>query len=221
MCGRFAQFSSRDDYFCDLGLTPEQITFDVEPIARFNVAPGTRVLIISQRDGEYHLDPVYWGYCPEWWYKAPLINARSETAPTGRMFKPLFSHGRAIVPANGWYEWKRDGKAKQPYFIHHRDNKPLFFAAIGRAPFDKEAGREGFVIVTAGSDKGLVDIHDRMPLVLNATAALEWVSSETSADRAAELMHESALPCEDFDWYPVSEKIGNVRNQGMSLIDPE
>ncbi|WP_176428177.1 SOS response-associated peptidase family protein, partial [Pantoea sp. VS1] len=101
---------------------------------RYNVAPGTKVLLLSERDGELKFDPVYWGYGPEWWDKPPLINARSETAATGRMFKPLWEHGRAIVPASGWFEWKKSGARKQPYFIYHRNREPLFFAAIGKPP---------------------------------------------------------------------------------------
>lgn len=121
MCGRFAQYSSRDDYFASLGMKPDEIIYDPEPIDRFNVAPGTKVLLLNERDNELHFDPVYWGYGPEWWDKQPLINARGETAATGRMFKPLWEHGRAIVPANGWYEWKREGDKKQPYFIYHKE----------------------------------------------------------------------------------------------------
>jgi putative SOS response-associated peptidase YedK len=71
------------------------------------VSPGTKVLLLNERDGDLKFDPVYWGYGPEWWDKPPLINARSETAATGRMFKPLWEHGRAIVPASGWFEWVR------------------------------------------------------------------------------------------------------------------
>ncbi|EGT4434044.1 SOS response-associated peptidase, partial [Cronobacter sakazakii] len=136
MCGRFAQTLSREAYLAALDETTERdIAFDPEPLARYNVAPGTRVLLLSQRDDVLHLDPVHWGYAPAWWHKTPLINARVETAATSRMFKPLWQHGRAIVFADGWYEWKREGDKKQPYFIHRADGEPLFFAAIGKAPF--------------------------------------------------------------------------------------
>lgn len=225
MCGRFAQFSSRDDYFASLGLDGDAITFDPEPIGRYNVAPGTRVLLLHSEDNAYSLDPVYWGYDPEWWQKPPLINVRSETASTGRMFKPLFNHGRAIVPSNGWFEWKRSGNVKQPYFIHHRDKEPLFFAAIGRTPYGKVAvgdeNWEGFVIVTAASDRGLVDIHDRMPLVLTTSAALQWLDGDTSAETAVELMHTGAVPSAHFTWYPVSKAVGSVKNQGERMLAEE
>jgi len=219
MCGRFAQYSSRDEYFEALGVKPDEIIYDPEPIGRFNVAPGTKVLLLNEREDELHLDPVYWGYGPEWWNKQPLINARCETAASGRMFKPLWEHGRAIVPADGWFEWKKEGSKKQPYFIHHKNDQPLFFASIGKAPFGNDHGHEGFVIVTAASNKGMVDIHDRRPLVLTADAVREWLSVETSPERAQEIAHDASVPEKDFSWHPVTKKVGNIHNQGSDLVD--
>ncbi len=85
------------------------IARDPAPIGRYNVAPGTKVLLLNERDEQLHLDAVYWGYAPGWWDKPPLINARVETAASSRMFKPLWEHGRAICFADGWFEWKKEG----------------------------------------------------------------------------------------------------------------
>ncbi|EOE6857743.1 SOS response-associated peptidase [Cronobacter dublinensis] len=221
MCGRFAQTLSREEYLAALDENAERdIPFDPEPLSRYNVAPGTRVLLLNQRDDALHLDPVHWGYAPPWWHKTPLINARVETAASSRMFKPLWQHGRAIVFADGWYEWKRDGDKKQPYFIHRADGEPLFFAAIGKAPFDADHEHEGFVIVTAAADKGLIDIHDRRPVALTAEAALAWLSPETSDARAGELAHDAALGPDAFIWHPVDRAVGNIRNQSPDLLTP-
>jgi len=219
MCGRFAQTVSRDVYFDALDLTPDDILFDPVPIGRYNVAPGTSVLVLSHHDDQYHFNSIHWGYKPEWWDKPALINARNETAATGRMFKPLWAKGRVIVPAEGWFEWKRNRDVKQPYFVHHRHGKPLFFAAIGHAPFDRDDAAHGFVIVTAASDKGLLDIHDRMPVVLEPEAAREWLHSDTALARASALAKHSTLPLSDFAWHPVSDYVGSVRNQGATLIE--
>ncbi len=219
MCGRFAQYSSRDDYFDSLGLTPDEITFDPEPLGRFNVAPGTKVLLLNEQEDSLRLDPVYWGYGPEWWDKQPLINARGETAASGRMFKPLWNHGRAIVPADGWFEWQKEGGEKQPFFIFHKKKEPLFFAAIGRQPYGQDHGKEGFVIVTSASNQGMVDIHDRRPLVITPDAVREWLSDETSPARAEEIARDAAIPEKTFTWHPVSKKVGNIHNQGHELIE--
>lgn len=105
MCGRFTQYNSREEYLAFLGEEAERdIPYDPEPVGRYNVAPGTRVLLLSERRSQLHLDPVHWGYAPEWWNKPALINARSETAAGSRMFRPLWEHGRAIVFADGWFE---------------------------------------------------------------------------------------------------------------------
>lgn len=111
MCGRFSQSMTREEYLSLLANEADRnIAYDPEPIGRYNVAPGTRVLLLSERDEQLQLDPVHWGYAPGWWDKPPLINARVETAASSRMFKPLWQHGRAICFADGWFEWKREGE---------------------------------------------------------------------------------------------------------------
>lgn len=218
MCGRFAQYSSRDGYFAAAGIKPDEILYDPEPFGRFNVAPGTKVLLLNERDNGLHFDPVFWGYGPEWWHKQPLINARSEAASSSSMFKSLWNHGRAIVPADGWFEWQKDGDRKQPYFIYHKDKLPLFFAAIGKAPFDKDYGQEGFVIVTAESNQGMVDIHDRRPLVIKADAVREWLNIDTSSEDAVDIACNGSLSESEFTWHLVNRSIGNIRNQGENLV---
>jgi|GEM_PF-5591721 Uncharacterized conserved protein len=104
MCGRFSQSMTREDYLALIAEEAERdIPFDPEPIGRYNVAPGTKVLLLNERDEQLHLDPVYWDYAPGWWDKPPLINARVETAATSRMFKPLWQHDRAICFAYGCF----------------------------------------------------------------------------------------------------------------------
>jgi len=114
---------------------------------------------------------------------------------------------------------RRTGKNKQPYFIYNKKKTPLFFAAIGKAPYGKDHDKEGFVIVTSSSNKGMVDIHDRRPLVLTADAVREWLSEETTPERAQEIANDAAVPEKDFAWHPVSNKVGNIHNQGRELVE--
>lgn len=119
MCGRFAQSQTREEYQAYLAEEAERdIAYDPEPIGRYNVSPGTKVLLLSERDEQLHIDPVFWGYAPGWWDKAPLINARVETVATSRMFKVLWQHGRAICFADGGFEWKKEGDKKQPTLLY-------------------------------------------------------------------------------------------------------
>ncbi|EAW0773071.1 DNA breaking-rejoining protein [Salmonella enterica] len=204
MCGRFTQYNSREEYLSFLGEEAERnIPYDPEPGGRYNVAPG-----------------VHWGYAPEWWNKPALINARSETAAGSRMFRPLWEHGRAIVFADGWFEWKQQNVVKQPFFIYRKDGNPLLLAAIGKPPFENGNDLEGFLIVTAAADEGLLDIHDRRPLVYSPAAARKWLSENTTSKEAEDIAREGSLSAEDFTWHPVSRAVGNPRNQGRELIEP-
>lgn len=124
MCGRFAQSQTREDYLALLAEDIERdIPYDPEPIGRYNVAPGTKVLLLSERDEHLHLDPVFWGYAPGWWDKPPLINARVETAATSRMFKPLWQHGRqSVLPMAGLSGKKKATKSSLILSIVLMDN---------------------------------------------------------------------------------------------------
>lgn len=114
-----------------------------------------------------------------------------------------------------------DPKKKQPYFIRLKSKEPMFFAALA----DVHAGLEphesdGFVIITAASEQGMVDIHDRRPVVFTPVHAREWIEAGLDRDRAEELAVECCQPTADFEWYPVGKAVGNVRNQGPDLIAP-
>ncbi|AFE58021.1 SOS response-associated peptidase family protein [Rahnella aceris] len=153
-----------------------------------------------------------------------MINASVETVATSRMFKPLFENGRALVMADGWYEWMKDpadAKIKQSYSIYHKSHTPLFFAAISRLHPDaaKPPTDDGFVIVTAASDEGLLDIHDRRPLVLDRAQALEWLNSDTPPARALEIAQKEAVPSDKFKLHQVTKTVGSIRNNGAELIE--
>ncbi|AYL14629.1 hypothetical protein D9N00_08645 [Pseudomonas syringae pv. actinidiae] len=227
MCGRYSIYESMDHYLKELA--PEQIVingYDLLPIERYNVAPSTRVEIIRPTEEGLSVDKVRWGWEPFWAKgKRPApINARVETVMTGKFFKELWPTGRAVAPANGWFEWVKDPddpKKKQPYFIRLKSEKPMFFAALaqvhrGLEPHDGD----GFVIITSASDSGMVDIHDRRPVVLTAEDARAWLDSETTPQKAEALAKEQCRIVDDFKWFPVDRAVGNVRNQGPELIYP-
>jgi putative SOS response-associated peptidase YedK len=220
MCGRFAQAQTREEYLAYLADEGDRdIAYDPEPIGRYNVAPGTKVLLLSERDEQLHLDPALWGYAPRWWDKTPLIKARVETAAISRMFKPLWQCGRAICFADGWYEWKKEGDKKQPYFIHRADGQPIFMAAIGSTPFERGDEAEGFLIVTAVANNGLVDIHDRRPLVLSPEAAREWMQQDVGGKEADKIAVDGAVTEDIFIWHAVTRAVGNTKNEGPELIE--
>ncbi len=105
---------------------------------------------------------------------------------------------------------------KQPYFIHRADGQPIFMAAIGSTPFERGDEAEGFLIVTTAADKGLVDIHDRRPLVLSPDAAREWMRQDVGGKEAAEIAADGSVPADNFIWHAVTRAVGN---QGPELIE--
>ncbi|MBA1202049.1 hypothetical protein G7009_09815 [Pseudomonas capeferrum] len=225
MCGRYSIYESMDYYLKQLSLDLVVINgYDHEPISRYNVAPSTRVEVIRPVEGGLSIDRVKWGWSPFWakGKRPDPINARAETVMTGKFFKGLWPGGRALAPANGWFEWipdPDDPKRKQPYYITSASGEPLFFAALAEVHRGIEPDeRDGFVIITAAADQGLIDIHDRKPLVLTPEVAREWIDPDTSSERAAQIIRSHDRPAGDFKWYPVDKAVANVRNQGAGLI---
>jgi putative SOS response-associated peptidase YedK len=108
---------------------------------------------------------------------------------------------------------------KQPFFIRLKTRKPMFFVGLAQAaPGDTADEPPGFLIITSSSDSGMLNIHDRRPVVLTPEMAREWLAPGLSNDRTKEFAKEFSQPVEDFEWYPVSKDVGNVRNKGEYLF---
>ena len=226
MCGRFVQYQGIADYLEVLGSDrPILSGYDNQPIARYNVAPGTRVNILHGDNQGLRIDAIHWGWAPFWakGKRPDPINARVETVTTGKFFKQLWPNSRALVMADGWYEWVKDPnnpKKKQPYFIRLKSQAPMFFAALAQVHVGLEPHEgDGFVIITAASDQGMVDIHDRRPVVFTPNSVQAWLDSGIGEEQAGKLAMECSQPAEDFEWYPVDVAVGNVKNQGPGLIE--
>ncbi|NNT92283.1 SOS response-associated peptidase family protein [Stutzerimonas nitrititolerans] len=227
MCGRFSQYRTAIEYLEALRYDkPIDSGIDPEPINRYNVAPRSKVMILYETDDGLRMAKLPWGYQPFWAIgkRPPAINARVETAAASRFFRDIWASGRTLVAADGWFEWVKepaDPKKKQPYYIRRRDGEPLWFAALAQLdrPGMNERDGDGFVIITADSDQGMVDIHDRRPVVLEADLAREWMEPDLPLERAEEIVRDLALPVEAFEWFAVDRAVGNVRNEGSHLIE--
>ncbi|MBL4835671.1 MAG: SOS response-associated peptidase family protein [Pseudomonas sp.] len=231
MCGRFTQYQAEVRYLESLNWqAPLAFEPSDEAMARYNVAPTTGVRLLHLDADGLRISSVPWGYAPHWargsGKRPPAINARLETAVTSKYWQAVWSAGRCLVPADGWYEWVKDPtdpKRKQPFYIKLKSNEPMFYAAIGHFPRGGEGAAseiDGFAIVTSASDQGMVDIHDRMPVVLPPEVAREWLDTSLPAHSAEDLARYHAMPVEAFEWYPVGKEVGNVRNGGSELIQP-
>lgn len=226
MCGRFSQVERMEKLLVELDFFRQVISYyDPEPLEHYNIAPTARAKVLREARDGLHIDTLKWGWAPAWASgKRPSpINARVETVASGRFFRQLWPDGRVLVPANGWYEWVADPARpnnKQPYYIRLKSQAPMFFAGLAQAhPGIEPDDSDGFVIITDASDAGMVDIHDRRPVVLAPQQAREWLQPGLPAARAEELAR-CGRTAGDFEWYPVGKAVGNVRNHGPGLIEP-
>ncbi len=223
MCGRFAQSQSAQRYVHALDW-PQAVVHSQAP-ERFNVAPGMYrpVFHVDADSGAHLVDDLHWGYQASWAVgKLPVaINTRLEKI-TGKYWSRLLKAGRAIVAADGWYEWTGEKGNKQPWHIHRASNEPVFMAALGSfgAISENNKATAGFTIVTADALGGMVDVHDRRPVVLSAQDALLWMNPALPPAAAEQLARTQALGPDAFAWHPVSKLVGNVRNDGPELVRP-
>ncbi|MFU2758765.1 SOS response-associated peptidase [Pseudomonas aeruginosa] len=224
MCGRLSQYTGLHEFVDALSVPAMLVNLVGEQPQRYNVAPSTAVTTLRLEGDALVAQPIRWGWRPFWAKdRAAPINARAEKVAHGRFFSAAWKH-RALTPISGWFEWVDGGEArKQPFHIQHRDGSPILCAAIGQFPGldDEPADHHGFVIITADAEGGLVDIHDRRPVVLPPELAREWIDPATPPERAEEIVLMQGEPSEAFTWYAVDPAVGNVRNQGAHLIEPQ
>ena len=218
MCGRLDQSQPIEHYLREW---PGVIKAS-QAAPKFNVSPGTFRPLVHRAGGAYRIDDLHWGYQAGWAAgNVPMaINTRLEKI-SGRYWKHLLANGRAIVPADGWYEWTGEKGKKQPWHIHRLQHEPLFMAALAHfGPASENKATSGFTIVTADALGGMVDVHDRRPVVFSAADALLWLNDNLAAEAAEEIARQQGLGPDAFEWYPVSTLIGNVRNDGPALSQP-
>ncbi|MDM3888840.1 SOS response-associated peptidase family protein [Pseudomonas sp. BCRC 81390] len=219
MCGRLSQYRGVHDFVATLSL-PEAWRNNIgdQPLGQYNIAPTTPVAVLRMDAAGLRADLVKWGWRPHWATdRAAPINARVEKVAHGPFFRAIWPY-RAITPVDGWYEWVDEGgPRKQPYFIRRRDGRPALCASIGQ--FIGNAG-DGCVIITADAQGGLVDVHDRRPVVLSPQLARAWIAAGLPSAQAEQLVLNLGEPADCFEWFRVSAAVGNVRNQGAELIDP-
>jgi putative SOS response-associated peptidase YedK len=167
MCGRFTQTAAFDVLAERFGITVEDS--DLEDLApHYNVSPSQTVPIITASDKGRRLVMAKWGFRPAWVKDSKLapINARAETVATSRLFAAAVRDGRCLVPATGFYEWKAvpGQKRKQPFYIRLKGGAPFAFAGLWTPP---HLAPPTCVIITTTPNELLVDIHNRMPVILD------------------------------------------------------
>jgi putative SOS response-associated peptidase YedK len=214
MCGRYASTRSA----ADLSALFEAVDETTGLASRYNLAPTDPVPVVWQRSpepGPRRLAVARWGLLPHW-AKDPrvgarMINARAETVATSPAYASAFAGRRALVPADGWYEWQKlPGGGKQAYFLTPADGSVLAMAGVW-SRWSAQRWLTVAVVTTAATGE-LAAIHDRMPLLLPPQRWQQWLSGHPALDP----------PEPDFlsglELRPVGPAVGNVRNDGPELM---
>lgn len=188
----------------------------------YNVAPTHEMPIVRRKKGDRRneLAIARWGLIPHWAKDMKMafstINARSETAASKPTFRDAFKKRRCLVPADGFYEWKRDGKDKQAHLIRMKDGGLFAFAglwSLWRSPEGEDV--TSYTIMTTEPNELMKGIHNRMPVILGYDGREQWL--DTGADPAEVLQ---PCPSEWFEAFPVDKRVGNVRNNDAGLVEP-
>jgi putative SOS response-associated peptidase YedK len=220
MCGRFDQSQTARYYASVIGWA--DAVYDSEATPAYNASPGTYRPLMHIQDGQARVDDVFWSYRARWAEgKVPIcINARMDKL-TNRYWRGLLKSGRAIVAADGWYEWTGEKGRKQPWHIHRKDRSPLFMLALANfGTFESNRAEAGFVLVTDDAAEGMLDIHDRKPVVLNAEDAKLWLDPTLTPEQAIELARNTALASEAFEWHKVSSVMNKAGAEGPQIALP-
>lgn len=212
MCGRFTLDTTKISL---KAFAVSQVRYT--PPTRFNIAPTTSIAVVRQgQDSEREVVELRWGLIPVWAKpesKLPLmINARAETVATKPSYRSAFKSRRCIVPATGYYEWKKlpDG-TKQPYYFTLANGEQIAFGAIWEG--------ETVATITTVPNKEASAVHDRMPVILREDQYEHWFSPDPlSEDERQGFL--GPLPDGSLNSYPVDRRVGSVRHDDPGLIEP-
>lgn len=196
------------------GLLPEGVPWP--GFSRYNVAPSLACPVIrySRRDHANVLEPLTWGFEPQWSDRA-FINARDDRLFSAPTFREAARKRRCLVLATGWYEWQARERAKQPFYAYLETHEPLAFAGVWTAKKDAKGDwKLSFAIVTTAADGALATVHDRMPLVMRPENYAAWVDPATE-DPASLLV---PLEAARLRAHPVSKLVNDPKHDSAECI---
>ena len=225
MCGRFTQRFSWQQVHDYMNLLGEP----VELAPRYNVAPGQDVAAVRTSDNGRRLSMLRWGLLPAW-AKDPnmgyrMTNARSETVAGKPAFRSAYRSRRCLIPADGFYEWVRQGTVRQPWLVDLKDGELMVFAGLWerwRVPENTPLPRslqnaapgdaiETCTVLTTQANEAMKPIHHRMPVILPEDAFAPWLAGEDIA--------LDPFPSEAITVRPVSRWVNNAAHEGPRCVE--
>jgi putative SOS response-associated peptidase YedK len=216
MCGRF--------YLLSPGAVVADL-FDlagpVEVAPRYNIAPSQPVAVVRLGERGRELVPLRWGLVPSWAKDAKVapINARSETAADKPTFRHAMRKHRCLIPADGFYEWMKTGKHKQPFTFRLHDDKPFAFAGLWERWEGPTDPVETCCILTTEANELVRPAHDRMPVMLERPNFEQWLDP---AEQDAEALGWMLRPyrADAMRAYPVSPLVNSPKNDDARCLEP-
>jgi len=224
MCGRFVSARKRLELLEEFAATRDAVAADRQP--DYNVAPTKRIYTVLDHKEERELRLVRWGLVPSWAKDTSvgsrMINARSETVAVKPSFRAAFAKRRCLIPASGFYEWKKnpDGKTKTPMYIRMKDAKPFAFAGLWETWHSPDGSElRSCTLITGEPNELIASIHDRMPAILDANDYRRWLDpKERDASDLMPLL--KPYPAEKMEAFPVSRAVNNPSNEVPGCIEP-
>lgn len=227
MCGRYVLATPVSDL---VALFEIDEASDALPEPNWNIPPTTTVPIVVEpmpRDETppiRRLEAARWGLVPSWADDVSIgvraFNARSETAAEKPMFRDAVRERRALVPADGWYEWQTQSDAKTPFYVH--GSAPVSFAGL-YAWWKQPDGSWllSTTILTTASAGELASIHERMPVVVAPQMRDAWLDPTEDGEAALEaVVADAAEAIASLTAHAVDKRVGSVREQGAELLNP-
>lgn len=221
MCGRYTLTSSGEEVADLFAL------LDIPPIPqRYNLAPTQEAAVVRvpEPGAPRELSFLRWGLVPYWAKDITIgnrmINARAESVAEKPAYRSSFRRQRCLIPASGFYEWKKEGKAKQPYLIRRKDRRPFAFAGLWSRWKDPERGPlDTFTILTTDANERVRELHDRMPVILAREDFDLWLDPKVQdAARLQPLL--VPLAGDDLELVRVSKMVNSPANDLPDCIEP-
>jgi putative SOS response-associated peptidase YedK len=220
MCGRFGASFQYHDIRVAWNLYGDFAGF----FPRYNIAPSQDVAVIVRNEKRNELRPMRWGLVPSWTQDKSIgqgmINARAETLLEKPSFKQLVSTRRCLVPADGFYEWRREGKGKVPIWIYLKNRKPFAFPGLWDCWVDRDTGSElySFTIITTRANALVRRIHDRMPVIYDAAMGRQWLEGPFGRRAMALDLVLQPLRSELMEAHEVSTLVNSPENDSAACI---
>ncbi len=215
MCGRMT-LTTAEGIVDELGVAaPALFT------PRYNIAPSQPLLVVANR-AERALEEMRWGLVPSWADDPSIgnrmINARAESLADKPAFRDAFTRRRCLVLADGFYEWKREGKRSMPFYYHRRDRRPFAFAGLWERWKQPDGSWLLSCAVITGEPNRLVEpIHDRMPVIIDPADYPRWLSPGAVPPEAlGDLLHPPAP--EPYELYPVATLVNSPENDSPQCV---